>query len=140
MGLLDDAIREHLELRRRHGADPSEVMSKEHEALGPAVVCAANESSADAGEGTLFAAEFPAAELSPPAGPSRSRGETTAEDRRPQPRAGGRISADNAYLSEETVELDMRAVLAEDADVGVAHAARGGMRSMTSAAPVRALR
>jgi len=36
MGLLDDAIREHLELKRRHGADPSEVERQEHEALGPA--------------------------------------------------------------------------------------------------------
>ena len=35
MGLLDDAIREHLELKRRHGADPSEVAKQEHEALGP---------------------------------------------------------------------------------------------------------
>ena len=36
MGLLDDAIREHLELKRRHGADPSEVARQESEALGPA--------------------------------------------------------------------------------------------------------
>ena len=36
MGLLDDAIREHLELKRRHGADASEVERQEHEALGPA--------------------------------------------------------------------------------------------------------
>ncbi len=36
MGLLDDAIREHLELKRRRGADPSEVARQEHEALGPA--------------------------------------------------------------------------------------------------------
>jgi hypothetical protein len=36
MGLLDDAIRDHLELKRRHGADPSEVARQEHEALGPA--------------------------------------------------------------------------------------------------------
>ena len=35
MGLLDDAIREHLELKRRHGADPSEVSRQEQEALGP---------------------------------------------------------------------------------------------------------
>ncbi len=134
MGLLDDAIREHLELRRRHGADPGEVMSKEHEALGPAVVGAANEEPADAGDGTLFASG-----LSPAAEHAAAGGEMTAEDRRPESRAGGRISADKASLSEETVELDMRAVLAEDADAGVAHAARGGMRSMTSAAPVRAL-
>jgi hypothetical protein len=36
MGLLDDAIREHLELKRRHGADPTEVAKQESEALGPA--------------------------------------------------------------------------------------------------------
>src|SRR6187200_764288 len=36
MGLLDDAIREHLELKRRHGASPEEVERQEQEALGPA--------------------------------------------------------------------------------------------------------
>jgi hypothetical protein len=36
MGLLDDAIREHLELKRRRGADPGELAREEHEALGPA--------------------------------------------------------------------------------------------------------
>jgi hypothetical protein len=36
MGLLDDAIRDHLELKRRHGADPGEVARLENEALGPA--------------------------------------------------------------------------------------------------------
>jgi hypothetical protein len=35
MGILDDAIREHLELKRRRGADPSEIARLEHEALGP---------------------------------------------------------------------------------------------------------
>jgi hypothetical protein len=35
MGLLDEAIREHLELKRRRGADASEVNRLEHEALGP---------------------------------------------------------------------------------------------------------
>ena len=34
MGLLDDAIREHLELKRRRGADPAEVARQESEALG----------------------------------------------------------------------------------------------------------
>jgi hypothetical protein len=34
MGLLDDAIREHLELKRRHGADPAEVERQEREVLG----------------------------------------------------------------------------------------------------------
>ncbi|HTA36018.1 MAG TPA: hypothetical protein VK761_04825 [Solirubrobacteraceae bacterium] len=35
MGLLDDAIREHLELKRQRGADPSEVAREQHEALDP---------------------------------------------------------------------------------------------------------
>src|SRR5271165_1149858 len=35
MGLLDDAIREHLELKRLRGADPVEVAREEHEALDP---------------------------------------------------------------------------------------------------------
>ena len=35
MGLLDDAIREHLDLKRRRGADPSEIARLEREALGP---------------------------------------------------------------------------------------------------------
>ena len=35
MGLLDDAIREHLNLKRRRGADPAEVERAEREALGP---------------------------------------------------------------------------------------------------------
>jgi hypothetical protein len=35
MGLLDEAIREHLELKRRRGADPGEVERLEREALGP---------------------------------------------------------------------------------------------------------
>ncbi len=34
MGLLDDAIREHLELKRRKGADETEVSRQEAEALG----------------------------------------------------------------------------------------------------------
>jgi hypothetical protein len=36
MGLLDDAIREHLELKRRRGADPAEIERAERDALGPA--------------------------------------------------------------------------------------------------------
>ena len=35
MGDLEDAIREHLELKRRRGADPSEVAKEEEEALAP---------------------------------------------------------------------------------------------------------
>jgi hypothetical protein len=43
MGLLDEAIREHLDLKRKRGADPGEVAREETEALGPAVRAAAPE-------------------------------------------------------------------------------------------------
>jgi hypothetical protein len=131
MGLLDDAIREHLELRRRHGADPGEVMSKEHEALGPAAARVGGTLPADADGGALFAAE-----------PSTIGRDMTAEDRRRERRDGREPNrtSDDRYLSQETVELDMRAILDEDASMAVGHAAHGGMRSVTSAAPVRALR
>ena len=36
MGVLDDAIREHLELKRQHGAGEDEIAKAEAEALGPA--------------------------------------------------------------------------------------------------------
>jgi len=36
MGALDDAIREHIELKRRHGASESDLSRQEQEALGPA--------------------------------------------------------------------------------------------------------
>src|ERR1700742_5028591 len=35
MSILDDAIREHLELKRAHGADDAEVQRLEDEAFGP---------------------------------------------------------------------------------------------------------
>lgn len=35
MGLLDEAIREHLDLKRRRGADPGDIERAEREALGP---------------------------------------------------------------------------------------------------------
>ena len=35
MGVLDDAIREHLDLKRRSGGDPAEIERLEREALGP---------------------------------------------------------------------------------------------------------
>jgi hypothetical protein len=36
MGVLDDAIRQHLELKRKHGAPEEELQRQEDEALGPA--------------------------------------------------------------------------------------------------------
>ena|SRR5436190_7063590 len=36
MGLLEEAIREHLELKRKHGASDQELLQEEADALGPA--------------------------------------------------------------------------------------------------------
>ncbi|MET0601235.1 MAG: hypothetical protein ABW167_04535 [Baekduia sp.] len=47
MGLLDDAIREHLDLKRRRGADPSEIAKEEADALGPVRREAADEELID---------------------------------------------------------------------------------------------
>src|SRR5215207_2266929 len=58
MGLLDDAIREHLELKRKHGADPEDVARQEQEALGPGM---RNEFAQPEAEG----AAAPAAEPEP---------------------------------------------------------------------------
>jgi hypothetical protein len=78
MGLLDDAIREHLELKRRRGADLAEVARQEDEALGDprAQEAAASEPEAPAAESVAEeappdepAAREPAPAAEPEAGP-----------------------------------------------------------------------
>ena len=73
MGLLDEAIREHLELKRRRGADPAEVAREQHEALDPVsdsassgeVDASSAEHSAEAGVAPEHAAERWAAANAP---------------------------------------------------------------------------
>jgi hypothetical protein len=67
MGLLDDAIREHLELKRQHGADPGEVERQEREALGSARQAEfADTGDEAAGEEPAAMADEPAAEPDEP--------------------------------------------------------------------------
>jgi hypothetical protein len=87
MGLLDDAIREHLDLKRRRGADPAEVAHAQREALDPAPDRAARSEPVDAAQSE------PLEEGPPPVAETASVG-------------GG----DTDSL-EETAELDMDAVL-----------------------------
>ena len=69
MGLLDDAIREHLELKRRRGADPDEVARQEDEALGdPRRAEPAPEAPEEPSEQAEPAAENGAAQPEEPAG------------------------------------------------------------------------
>ena len=56
MGILDDAIREHLELKRQHGVPEEELQRQEEEALGPARREVATAEAQD-GNGTSEAAE-----------------------------------------------------------------------------------
>jgi hypothetical protein len=67
MGLLDDAIREHLELKKRHGADPTEIAQLEREAFGPAR--RGPEPLEVPGDPVLVEPEVDAPEYEPPAEP-----------------------------------------------------------------------
>ena len=68
MGVLDDAIRQHIELKRLHGAGEDELKRKEQEALGPARREAAGEPE-DAG---AEAAGDPPADLDDTAATAKS--------------------------------------------------------------------
>src|SRR4051794_23399152 len=71
MGVLDDAIREHLELKRQHGAAEQEVNRQEAEALGPV---RRDLMAQPAGEDDGDVAETPAADA-PPAAPEAEHAE-----------------------------------------------------------------
>jgi hypothetical protein len=66
VGLLDDAIREHLELKRLHGAPDDEIQRAEQEALGPARRDPAGE---PAGAGLPLLEEVPGEAIEPPPPP-----------------------------------------------------------------------
>jgi len=119
MGLLDDAIREHLELKRRRGADPGEVAREQREAL-------------DAIDGQVPAESAgPAEEVSGPPAVSGAplvdrQADTQSEalavgaeppSAGPADRDGASEPAEPAAGVGETAELDMRSVLGE----GVEH-------------------
>lgn len=67
MGILDEAIREHLELKRQHGADQSELQQLEDEAFGPPGRPGDGESDQLAEAPTEFMAQPEAAPDQPPA-------------------------------------------------------------------------
>jgi hypothetical protein len=99
MGLLDEAIREHLELKRRGGADPSAIAREEREALEPVFP---DEPAADGGASADGAPE--PVGIAPAAVPSE---EHPYEDDQ---------LADLSTVGQETAELDMQAVMEEDPD------------------------
>lgn len=112
MGLLDDAIREHLELKRQRGADPSEVAREQREALDAPVQGAPAEDMAPAAGDTASAAPLvdpPAATASPVAAIAADTPADAAPPALPD------VPADVPGAG-ETAELDMSSVLGEDLD------------------------
>ena len=88
MGLLDDAIREHLELKRKHGAPDEELSRQETEALGPARRDFANPEAGVEGDAVPAPAEDAAADLEPAAPsepPSWLEEDEPAPAARPEP-------------------------------------------------------
>jgi hypothetical protein len=78
MGILDEAIKEHLELKRQHGAGESELKQLEDEAFGAAERPGTGEAASDA------VAEAPTQFMTQPDAPEAQSGEAAA-GRRPAP-------------------------------------------------------
>ncbi len=100
MGLLEDAIREHLELKRRRGADPGEVARAAREALEPLP------ETAPAPNGGLDA-ELEPVDQSFEQAPSTADGvqmDSTAYEPGPE---------ELSSVGQDTAELDMLTVLGE---------------------------
>ncbi|HEY2435554.1 MAG TPA: hypothetical protein VGH93_00115 [Solirubrobacteraceae bacterium] len=134
MGLLDDAIREHLELKRRRGADPGEVAREQRDALDveepvaseaglePGLIEAdgaeiEGERPAD-GSGVPVGDEVPQAqELADVESPGADHLESTEDAGRPQAGSPGAAGYGLAStLGEETAEIDMQSVLDQGDD------------------------
>jgi hypothetical protein len=124
MGLLDDAIREHLELKRRRGADPGEIAHQERAALEP--VFADEQAPAEDGAGHFDGAgqlddgehhEQVAAVQVEPAIAEPAAVEATGGHRSGSHEAHDGEEpplAEFASPGQETAEIDMQAVLAEE--------------------------
>lgn len=120
MGLLDDAIREHLELKRRRGADPGEVAREQREALDMVGGQAVAEGAGTVQDASGAPAVSGAPLVDRPAG---TQPEPTAVGDVP-PSAGLAEPVKAALPAEptdgvdagETAELDMSSVLGEDVE------------------------
>jgi hypothetical protein len=105
MGLLDDAIRDHLELKRLRGADPGEVAREQKEALAPVLT----EEDAAPEEDPLLTLE----DFNVEPGPAVAEaGEPPEQD--PHPPSQLALGAELPAGGQETAELDMQSVLGAD--------------------------
>jgi hypothetical protein len=110
MGLLDDAIREHLDLKRRRGADPGEVAREQREALDPVPRDAHVELLEDEQPPFELAEHAPGApEAGSSDGSALVESDTEPAEQPSEPVLSGAAAG-------ETEELDMRSVLGSDAE------------------------
>jgi len=107
MGLLDDAIKEHLELKRRRGADAEEVARLEQEALGPpqrgefaGAATPAEGADAPADEAAAVQAE-PAPDTAEHAVAEPAPAPEPAPEPEPEPEAEPPDHTDEAWLDDE---------------------------------------
>ncbi len=106
MGLLDEAIREHLELKRRRGGDPSAIAREEREALDPGLADEPTEEGAYAAEAAVAADGESASPVAAAPTPAASLDPEKQEDPVADLSAGG----------QETAELDVQTVMEDDPD------------------------
>ncbi len=142
MGLLDEAIRAHLDLRLRHGANPQEVAREEADALAPVEREPKAERSALADAPTDSGDRDRAAVEQAPFDGQRERivgGGTQGRNERSS-------SSDSGFM-EQTAEIDMRAVLGElehgmsseeDGNGDLGRAIRAGRAAPVAAGSARA--
>jgi hypothetical protein len=110
MGLLDEAIRDHLELKRRQGADPDEIALKEREALEPVIP----DEPATWGADPSFMLEDVIDE------PSQSSPVEAESEGAEDTSVVGR-AIDFSTVGQETAEIDMREVLGVDPHASEEH-------------------
>ncbi len=128
MGLLDDAIREHMELKRLRGADPGEVAREEQDVLGRVPRREDAEGSAladgDVDHGVAVAERARESYSGEEEGDGARDGDRAEEEGAEEEGDGDGVDstkasppaargADFANVGQETAELDMRTVLDE---------------------------
>jgi hypothetical protein len=113
MGLLDEAIREHLELKRRRGADLGAVAREEREALAPVFPEA---SATSHGQPNGEPNEAPANSAGGDAGSALAEPAPNTS-----PRPGDGLPTGGPALAEETAELDMLEVIEQDSNASGEH-------------------
>ena len=113
MGVLDDAIREHLDLKRRHGVAEEELRRQEEEALGPARREVAPSEADEAGNGAA----------------AEAASEPELSEALPE-------SALRSDLHEEEVAVDGESVVDEAPPPGTGDTPQGGFEELDDDGPL----